>query len=72
MERNRGVAGLPRHIREVAMSSIQGVASSTAASSLQLQKPAAPPVVKDKDQDGDVDKAGAADRDKGNHINTQA
>jgi len=54
------------------MSSIQGVSSATTASFLQLQKPAAPPISKDKDRDGDVDRSGTADQDKGKHINVQA
>jgi hypothetical protein len=58
--------------RELAMSSIQGVSSATTASFLQLQKPAAPPVAKDKDHDGDVDQVGLPDQDKGKNINLQA
>jgi hypothetical protein len=54
------------------MSSIQGVSSATTASSLQLPKPAAPPVTKDKDRDGDVDRTGTADQDKGKSIDVQA
>ncbi len=73
MERNRGVVRAPlARIREGAMSSIQGVSSATTASSLQLQKPATPPVAKDKDHDGDVDKAGTADRDKGHTLDLKA
>ncbi len=68
-----GVAWVPlTRIRENAMSSIQGVSSATAANSLQLQKPAAAPVAKDRDHHGDVDKAGPVDRDKGNNINVKA
>jgi hypothetical protein len=54
------------------MSSIQGVSPAVTSSSPQFQKPAAPAVARDKDHDGDVDKAGAIDNDKGNHINLTA
>jgi len=53
------------------MSSIQGISSATSATALQIQKPAAQPARRDPDHDGDVDKAGAADRDKGNKIDLQ-
>ncbi len=54
------------------MGSIQAVTSSPTTSALQYQKPAQPAVPQGKDQDGDVDKAGAADRDKGNNLNVMA
>jgi hypothetical protein len=54
------------------MSSIQGVSSAHAPSPLQLQKLTPPPAVKDKDHDGDVDKPGVVDNDKGSRINLTA
>ena len=60
------------HIKEDAMSSIQGVSSAATTSPVQLQSIQAPAVARDKDHDGDVDKAGAVDNDKGNHINLTA
>jgi hypothetical protein len=59
-------------IKEDAMSSIQGISSATAPSPAQLQKLAPPPAVKDKDHDGDVDKPGAVDSDKGKYVNLTA
>ncbi|MEI6592139.1 MAG: hypothetical protein WCL47_02785 [Holophagaceae bacterium] len=54
------------------MGPVQGVSSSTLQSSYQVQRVAAAAVPKDKDYDGDVDKAGAVDKDKGNLINLLA
>jgi hypothetical protein len=59
-------------IKEDAVSSIQGVSSATAPSPTQFQKLAQPPAVKDRDHDGDVDKPGVVDNDKGSHINLTA
>jgi hypothetical protein len=54
------------------MSAIQGVSSTTTPVPPQVQQPSTPPVRKDKDHDGDFDKAGAVDKDKGNIVNLQA
>jgi hypothetical protein len=54
------------------MSSIQGFSSATASTSFQPQKVTPPAVPKDKDHDGDVDKPGAVDKDKGNNVNLTA
>jgi hypothetical protein len=54
------------------MSSIQGLSSATTPSPLQPQRLAPPPVAKDRDHDGDVDKPGVADNDKGSRINLTA
>jgi hypothetical protein len=51
------------------MSSIQGISAAASPAPAQLQKPVAPPVR--RDNDGDVDKAGTADRDKGNKIDVK-
>lgn len=53
------------------MGSIQGISSRPPVSAPQLQKPAVPPAPRDRDQDGDVDRPGAIDRDKGNHLDIQ-
>jgi len=53
------------------MSSISGLSSAPTQSYLPPQSfTAATP--KDKDHDGDVDKAGAIDKDKGNNLNVTA
>jgi hypothetical protein len=67
------VVRTPRtRIREDAMSAIHGISSSVASSSLQAQRIAPPAVTKDKDHDGDIDKPGVVDKDKGNNVNLTA
>lgn len=51
------------------MSSIQGVTSAPPVRAPQVQKPVVQPV--HRDTDGDADKAGAVDRDKGTKVDVQ-
>ncbi len=54
------------------MSSISGLSSAPTQSYLPPQSFTAAAAPKDKDHDGDVDKAGAIDKDKGNNLNVTA
>ena len=58
-------------IGEGVMSSIQGVSSANSGLAVHAQKPVVQPAPKAQDSDGDVDKKGAVDRDKGNKIDVQ-
>lgn len=64
---------LPR-VREDAMSSIQGISPTVTTNLLQIQKQQLPAqaMSQAQDHDGDTDKAGGVDTDKGTVINLTA
>jgi len=59
-------------IPEDAVYSIQGVSSASSSLPVQTPRPAVQPVAKVSDRDGDIDRAGSMDRDKGRLIDMQA